>query len=300
MLSALPKKFSDGISSSFGDEGERWLASLPQIIEVISKNWSLTVEKSFPNLSYHYVAPCVCADGTEAVLKIGFPGEKETTFSEIRMLSFLKGQSTVKLLKTDETRYALLLEKLTPGENLKTVFQNDYSQAVKTAIGVMRDFWRKPPEDAEFPKLEKWFAGFKKAEKIGFAPDYLAKARRFYDELNASSDREMLLHGDFHHENILSATREPFLAIDPKGIIGDICYDMSVFLINHANWLRGEPDFQEKLNEAIRQFSEAFEIEPQNLRRWVFAFSVLSAWWTFEENSENWKNELAATEIWKV
>ncbi|HEX8734631.1 MAG TPA: aminoglycoside phosphotransferase family protein, partial [Pyrinomonadaceae bacterium] len=133
-----------------------------------------------------------------------------------------------------------------------------------------------------------------------FAPEYVKKARRFFDELTALTETKTLLHGDFHHENILSAERQPFLAIDPKGIVGDISYDLSVFMINHANWLKSEPDLREKLDDAIRAFSEAFGLEPQNLRKWIFAFSVLSAWWTFEESSENWKREIAFTEIWKV
>ena len=110
----------------------------------------------------------------------------------------------------------------------------------------------------------------------------------------------MLLHGDFHHENILSATRESFLAIDPKGIVGDIGFDISVFLLNHAKWLENEPNFLEKLNEAINKFSESFNLTPVNLRKWVYTFSVLSALWTFEENSDNWRNELDFAEIWDV
>jgi streptomycin 6-kinase len=300
MFEHLPEKFKETISVGFREEGRLWLARLPQIIAEIEENWSLSVKAPFPNLSYHFVAPCVCAGGNEAVLKIGFPGEMATTLSEIRMLRFLNGDGVCRLLRFDETRSALLLEKLLPGENLKTVCGKDDKKAVEIAINVMRKFWRKPPARNDFPKLEDWFKGFENAEKTEFASDYLKKARGFFEELTALSAQKTLLHGDFHHENILSASREPFLAIDPKGIVGDIGYDLSVFMINHANWLKNEPNLREKLNDAIRLFSEAFEIETQNIRKWIFAFSVLSAWWTFEENSENWRNELDSAEIWEV
>jgi streptomycin 6-kinase len=163
----------------------------------------------------------------------------------------------------------------------------------------MRAFWRKPPAENNFPALEDWFANLVVAEKNGFPASPAARARNFFDELNEAGEK-MLLHGDFHHENILSATRAPFLAIDPKGIVGGIGYDVAVFMINHANWLKNEPDLPEKLNRTIGKFAAAFAIEPQNLRKWIFAHTVLSASWSFEGNSENWKDELAFAEIWNV
>ena len=110
----------------------------------------------------------------------------------------------------------------------------------------------------------------------------------------------MLLHGDLHHENILSARRGPFLAIDPKGITGNFGYEMSAFLINHHRWMESDPDVKEKLGAAIDRFAGAFKMPPETIRKWTFAQSVLSAWWTFEENSENWKRELELAEIWDV
>jgi streptomycin 6-kinase len=296
----LPQKFTEVITGAFREEGRRWIDGLPEIIGEIERNWSVKIEKPFPNLSYHYVAPCVFKTGGEAVVKIGFPGEKTTTFNEIKMLEFLGGEGVCKLLGFDEKRFALLLEKLAPGKNLKEICGGNDRKAVEIAIEAMRKFRRKPPPNHDFPRLEDWFAGFERAAETGFAPDYIKKARRFFEELNSSPAAKTLLHGDFHHENILSAERAPFLLIDPKGIVGDTGYDLSVFLINHANWLKSAPDLREKLNDAIRAFSEAFGIEPRNIRKWVFAHSVLSAWWTFEENSENWKNELAFAEIWEV
>ena len=294
----LPRKFTEVILGAYREKGKLWIERLPEIIGEIEENWSLKVGNPFQNLSYHYVAPCVLIDGSEAVLKIGFPGDSRTIFSEIKILKFLNGNGAVRLLRFDEKRFCFLLEKLVPGENLKTIFPNEPAKAVETAIFVMRKFWRKPPENHDFPSLEKWFDGLKEAEKINFAPDSVKKARRFFEKLTINSKQQMLLHGDFHHENILSAGREPFLAIDPKGIVGGIGYDVSIFLINHANWLKTEPNLREKLDSAILQFAEAFELEPLNLRKWVFAHSVLSAWWTFEENCENWRDELAFTEVW--
>ena len=45
----------------------------------------------------------------------------------------------------------------------------------------------------------------------------------------------MLLHGDLHHDNILTATREPYLAIDPKGLVGNRAYDVTAAMLNPDN-----------------------------------------------------------------
>ncbi len=74
--SNLPKRFTQNTLALCGEKGLRWLDDLPQIIEEIEKNWSLKAKKHFSNLSYNYVAPCICANGNEAVLKIGLPEEK--------------------------------------------------------------------------------------------------------------------------------------------------------------------------------------------------------------------------------
>jgi streptomycin 6-kinase len=299
-VSKLPQKFTEVILGAFREAGRKWIESLPRIIREIEENWALEIKPPFPNLSYHYVAPCTLADKSEAVVKIGFPGEAAYIRNELKMLEFLDGRSVNRLLRFDERRFAFLLEKLSPGENLKTVCAGNDAEAVRVAIETMREFWQKPPENNDFPTLEGWFDGLKVAEKTLFDFAYISKARSFFEELNSSPAAIMLLHGDFHHENILSATRKPFLAIDPKGIVGHRAYDTCSFLLNHLNWLKDEPDWRPKLNGALERFSEALEIEPRDLRRWVFAHSVLSAWWTFEENCENWKSELEFTKIWEV
>jgi streptomycin 6-kinase len=298
-LANLPERFKKNAVDVCGQTGEDWLKDLPQIIEKLSKKWSLKVEKPFPNLSYNYVAPCVCGDG-RAVLKIALPLNNPEIYGEANFLKISAGRGTVKLLETDENTPAILLEKLTPGANLKEVFYHDKRQTVEIAINAMRRILKKPPPDSDFQTLENWFDNFfRKAPKTKFPPEYTGKVKQIFEELNTAS--KFLLHGDLHHENILSAEREPFLAIDPKGIIGSAGYEIAVFLNNHLWWLgRGRPNLKEELKMAVRQFSEAFEIEPAKLRKWAFCQIILSAWWTFEDNGEDWEPELVLAKIWEV
>ena len=181
---------------------------------------------------------------------------------------------------------------------MKTVFRGREENSVEIAVEVLRKIIRKPPDEYNFLFLEKWFAGFERARNTDFPNEIIKKARGFYEEL--STAETFLLHGDFHHENILSADREDFLAIDPKGIVGQIGYEISVFLNNHVWILKDDQNLREKVFDAVLKFGAAFEIEPPVLEKWAYVQCVLSAWWTFEENGENWKNDLALASVWEV
>lgn len=300
MLADLSNNFIRNILGLHEIEGAKWIIDLPKIVKEIEQNWALKVQKPFPDLSYHFVAPCVCAGGDEAVLKIGMPEKDSPIFNEKRLLEIYNGEGMVKLLRFDESFYALLLEKLTPGENLIRICQKDDARANSIAIKLMRRLLTKTAEKDEFPSLGNWVSGLQKAETASFAPQFVKKARNFFDELIASSKKSFLLHGDLHHQNILSAVREPFLAIDPKGIIGDIGFEISTFLNNPRGWVLTHPERKKILAGRIRQFSEAFEIEPRDLRKWAFVEAVLSAWWTFEESPGDWEKWISCAEIWEV
>lgn len=302
MIESLPAHFVQTISGAFGDGGRFWLESLPHILKNISEEWHISIGDHYPNLSYHYVAPCVSANGDEVVIKLAFHGDPNPTiFNEVRMLELNGGDGMLKLLRFDPEKRAMLLEKLTPGKDLRAIFEGNEIAVVEIAADLMWRIWREPPAGYSFPRVEDWFNNmFRKAAKTNFPSGLLVKTSRLFEELNSNAGRPMLLHGDLHHWNILSASREPYLVIDPKGIIGNYRYEMSTFLINHSNWLRGKDGYKEKLDAAIRAFSVAFDIDETLIRKWTFAQSVLSAWWTFEEGSENWRGELARTEIWEV
>ncbi len=75
----------------------------------------------------------------------------------------------------------------------------------------------------------------------------------------------MLLHGDLHHENILAAAREPWLAIDPKGIVGELTYEVGALLRNR---LDAAPDLRRLQVRRIDQLSEALGLDRQRLLGW--------------------------------
>lgn len=296
----LPERFKKNIIGLFGVQGEKWLADLPEITDEICDKWSLRINKVFENLSFNYVASCTDQTGEKYVLKIGVPEEDSPILNEKRALEAFDGKGAVRLLKFDEKTWAMLLERALPGETLGDICDEDYARAVEIAIGIMKELPREPVNKGDFVNLETWINGLNRAVKANFEPAYVAKAQTFFAELIEPFERKILLHGDIHFDNILSAKRAAFLAIDPKGIVGEIGYEIAVFLNDLEGWTADRDDQKEILRVALESFSKAFAISTQNLRKWVYSFAVLSAWWTVEDFGENKKENILRADIWDV
>ena len=299
--STLPQRFVENTVSLCGERGEKWLDDLPQIIAVIEKSWSINAGKHFRNLSYNYVAGAAFPDGKTAVLKIGLPLKDVEIYGEAAYLRTLNGEGAARLLEFDRGYQAILIERVAPGSNLKSVCNNSESEAVGIAIRILKRILR-PATDAgdDFVMLDDWFDGLKRAAGTNFPQDYAARALEYYAELAADSKNIFLLHGDLHHDNILSSKREQFLVIDPKGIIGHVGYDIGVFLNNHHDWLESNTQLEGKLDQAMAEFASAFNLDGSVIRKWAFCQMVLSWWWMFDEMPDIFGEELGLSDIWKV
>ena len=296
----LSPKFTRNILGLHGAKGERWLADLPDIITEICGRWSLEIDKVFPNLSFNFVASCAGKTGEKFVLKIGVPETDAPVVYEKRALEAFGGNGAVRLINYDEGLTAMLIERAVEGLTLSEVCGEDYSRAVRIAVQVMRKLPRQPPNKREFINLESWIDELERAVAVGFEPEKVAKAQRLFRELVAPFENKILLHGDIHFDNILSAQREPFLLIDPKGLVGEIGYEIAVFLNDLAGWTSHLPHRKEILNSAVESFSKAFSVSAEDLRKWAYSFAVLSAWWMREDFGKNRKEDVLRAEIWDV
>src|SRR5262249_34292324 len=151
-------------------------------------------------------------------------------------LRLFDGHGMAELLAWDDDDEVMLLEALQPGTLLKTIA--DDTAATSIAAAVMRQFWRPVPAQHPFPTVADWGRGFTRLRKYyggGHGPfplRLLEEAERLFAELSASMAEPVLLHGDLHHDNILAAQRQPWLAIDPKGLIGEPAYETGALLRN--------------------------------------------------------------------
>lgn len=287
----VPQPFADMMIEMYGDKGVTWLRQLPALIDACERRWSLTALPPFPDLSYNYVAPAVLADGTAVVLKLGVLNPELLT--EIEALRFYDGRGMCRLLAADSEWGALVLERLKPGTMLVSL--EDDEQATSIAAQVMRQLWRPaPPEPHPFPTIAKWAAGLGRLRPQfdggtgPFPAQLVEQAEALFTELLASQAEPVLLHGDLHHYNILTAERHPWLAIDPKGVVGEPAYEIGAWLRNPFDLL-DRPQPARILARRVDQLAEVLELDRARLAGWGMAQAVLSGWWNFEERGHAWE-----------
>lgn len=280
-----------------GETGVEWLSRLPALLREIAERWSLTLESPFQDLSYNYVAPVTVSDGGHAVLKVGVPDKER--LAEIEALPHYGG-GMVRVLTSDAALGALLLERLEPGEPLSILTESGKDgEAAIIAARLMRAAWRPAPDGLDVPSVSDWAAGFAKmrrrynGETGPLPPDLVEQAERDFAEFTAS-EPTVLLHGDLHHGNILSAQRAPWIAIDPKGLAGPRGYDAGNFLRSYVETL---PDAKRGLDRRLDIFSSELEMDRETLRRWAFAQAVLSAWWSIEDHGGGWQEAIEVARI---
>jgi len=295
----IPESFARTQIELNGPDGADWLNRLPGLIAECEQRWELRVGPPFAPLSYNYVAPAVRADGVEVVLKLGFPNPELIT--EIEALRLYAGRGIVQLIEADPERGALLLERLKPGAPLSHLTDDEAMTAV--AAQVMQQLWRPAPLNGPFPSVADWAGGLRKLRTrfdggCGPLPTQLVeRAETLFAELLNSMAEPVLLHGDLHHDNILSAERQPWLALDPKGIIGEPAYEVGALLRNQLPESLSASEAKRLLARRLDQLAEALGFDRERLRAWGFAQAVLSAWWSLEDHGHGWEGAIACAEL---
>ncbi|HMA33266.1 MAG TPA: aminoglycoside phosphotransferase family protein [Chloroflexia bacterium] len=295
----LPEDFARRMVEVHGAAGGAWVAQLPALLAACAARWELAVGPPFPGLSYNYVAPATRADGTPVVLKVGVPGRELLT--EIAALQLYEGQGMVQLLAADRAQGALLLERLQPGTPLVQLADDEAATII--AAGVMRQLWRPVPPDHIFPTVAAWAAGLDKLRAhFGgttgpFPAPLVAAAETLFAELLASQAAPVLLHGDLHHYNILTAARAPWLAIDPKGLVGEPAYEVGALLRNPLPQFLAAPAPARRMARRIDLLAEALGLDRARIRGWAFAQAVLSAWWSYEDHGHGWEPAIACATL---
>jgi len=298
-MNTVPDGFVRTIVELYGAAGIEWLSRLPSIIAECAQRWSLTVMPPFEPLSYNYVAPAVRADGTDVVLKVGVPNRELLT--EIEALRLFDGHGIVQLLDADPDQGLLLLERLKPGTPLSSLADDE--RATSIAVQVMLQLWRPAPLEHPFPTVAKWAAGLKRMrEHFGggcgpFPSGLVEAAETLFTELIGSMGESVLLHGDLHHENILAAERQPWLALDPKGLVGEAAYEVGALLRNPMPQLLTEPQPERHLGRRVDQLAEELGFEGARLVGWGLAQAVLAAWWSYEDHGHGWESWIACAEL---
>jgi streptomycin 6-kinase len=253
--------------------GSAWLERLPQLVADCAERWSLTVGDPFEPAHISLVVPARLPDGTAAVLKLNFP-EPESEH-EADALAHWRGEGAVRLLADDHERRALLVERCSPGTTLWEL--PDEEEANRIAAAVLQRLWRPVPHKHPFRLLAHEAARW--ADEFRMFPIERALRDRgiaYARDLASTQEDLVLLHQDFHGGNVLRAEREPWLAIDPKPLVGERAFDAASLLRDRRDELTSDPRPRRRLRRRLDQLAADLGLDRERMRGWGIVHAL--AW----------------------
>lgn len=200
-----------------------------------------------------------------------------------KVLRAFDGSGAVRVL--EEEVGVVLLERLEPGEQLVSlVRRGDDDEATKILAGVIKKLaGHAPPRKC--PSVADWGRGFQRYVDSGDAQisgELIREAGIVYEAMVTSQGSTMLLHGDLQHYNVLFDQRRGWVAIDPKGVVGELEYEVGALLRNPGE----QPDLladRATVERRLKILTGLLPLDPERTLKWAFAQAVLSAVWTVED-----------------
>jgi len=277
--------FESNIINIYGKKGQQWLDDLPKLITQVEATYGLSNLKPVEALSYNYVLTGF--QGSKAViLKLGL--DIDGLKREAAALIAFDGFGVVQIFS--ENTGLLLLECAVPGISLKSYFPDNDDQAINITANVINRLHKAPiPSTHAFPHIKDWLEALDGDLEIPVHT--LQKAREIRDKLLKTAEADVLLHGDLHHDNILQNVND-WVAIDPKGVIGEPAYEVAAFIRNPIPELLNHVDAQNIIHNRITRFSELLELPSQRILDWCFVQAVLSWVWAIEDGCDTSYSQL--------
>ena len=206
-----------------------------QNIQYYAQRWGVVIAKEIKTLSG---IVCFGKQGdVPIVLKLPKPNSDEV--QQQKITRYFEGRGTIRVLYADNT--AILLERLNPGRHLIELTKaGQDAEATHIFCQVVRQLHSARGSLTNFQPINQLALGFDRyidcADKtISAATVYHAKS--LFRALSASQTKPVLLHGDLHHDNILYDNAHGWVAIDPKGYVGEPAYEAGAWIRNPMQYV---------------------------------------------------------------
>ncbi|MBA3953946.1 phosphotransferase [Candidatus Dependentiae bacterium] len=293
-MSNVPKRFKEIIINTYGQAGVLWLEQLESIIASCAHKWGLEQVQPFHTLSYNYVVQAY-SQVYKAHVALKLAVEDSAFSNEQQALEFYNGQGCVALLDSDATYKALLLQKITPGTALDTLFAIADNRAVIYTVEIIKKLHsnKQLPACHQYFGIQKWLNVLYSFTDERVPRASIIFARQLAEQLLQTAQESYLLHGDLHHGNILFSNQKGWIAIDPKGIAGELAYEVGAFIRNPFPELILQAHAQEIIARRLNQFSELLHIDRTRLARWAYVQAIIATCWACEDQDPSWQNLLS-------
>jgi len=204
------------------------------------------------------------------------------------------GSRSVRLIDADRALGAILMQHLKPGTILRQL--KDNRQETEIAASIISDLAVPVPSFHQLPSFSKLVERTFQLTRTTWdleermPRDLLDRAEKAFTEILQSSNGDVILHGDLHHENILLDEQGGWKAIDPKGVTGPHCLETGRYLLNFLPENLTIPDREKMVRERVAIFSAELGYSVKSIAACGLVDSVLGHCWSFEvENlSDDW------------
>lgn len=227
------------------------------------------------------------SDGSPAVVKSLKPiRDMEDERRGAHFLAWRRGEGAVRLLGRD--RANMLVEFAGARHLTQELDEHGDDLATEIAADVIARLYSPSPHPAPpgLQPLRRRFASLFMQAKADCGADsgsLYVDAASVAERLLDNQHDVRPLHGDLHHDNIMLGQRG-WLAIDPKGLLGDPGFDAANMFYNplDRDALCREP---ERIAGMAAAFAATMKQEPLRLLDHAFAYGGLSAAWHSEDGN---------------
>jgi streptomycin 6-kinase len=231
-------------ATAVGAQG--WLDDLGPLVDSIERDWDLRIGRVFSDATEALVAEATMQDGSVAVVKLIMPRDFDAARHEITVLHLANGEGCALLLRCDEARGALLLERLGPSLHDLAL---PLARRLEILVAAASKVWR-PAPDAGLPtgaEKGRWLVDsittmWDELDRpcseraVEYALACVARRIAAHDD-----ERSVLVHGDVHEWNALRA-KNGYKLVDPDGLLAEAEYDLGVLMREDpVDLLAGDP-----------------------------------------------------------
>lgn len=271
----------------FGTAGDPWIAGVPAMAEKYLDLWGCRPEGSPGCGAIAWVLPVRTNSGDHAVLKLQ-PIDDETVGEPIALRAW-DGAGAVRLLRDDAATGAMLLERCDPHRSLDHVPDDLAACEILSELLARLTSVPAPPglrqlsdiADRLVLRAEAVLAKIADHDHHQLIGDCTAAVREVRSE---AGDR--LLHWDLHYQNVLASLpgsgREPWLAIDPKPLAGDPCFDLLPALHNRWDDVLATGNAERALLRRFDLMTDIAGLEQKRAAAWTLVRVLQNLVWSAE------------------
>ncbi len=257
---------------AWGERGQHWLDKLPSIIDHLAHRWHLSHIKPLNFASSHYVAFCNQMKDNPVVLKISL--DIDHIAHEYKVHQHFHGQGVVRVFAYDSKEHAVLLERAVPGDVLRAI---DRDAAIPIYMDIITKMQSCDQSNKDtFAHSDEWLEAIDLIDASSIEKKYIDFAKQLKMFLLQSNEEEKICHGNLHLGNILLHF-DRYVAIDPKGVVGELAFEASAFelLMQHELQTNTPMILQGIIKNRMHTISKNVGCDEERLFAWFYVRSLI-------------------------